>query len=389
MSSQSDQKPSGSGSSSPKGKKPLAIIILAIVGVVAIAVYLAIITSPKHIAKEHFKALKNADWSAMYNDLDLNGGEMLTRKHFIAARKSLNLDYSDVNDFSVEEFQSVNPNLKDSTQSEDGALKFTVTYYEKGSTEPETMIITVLKKPGNKWLFFPNYKVDARDMITSCKISVITQSGVEIDGTDIKPFAKHTKEDFMDTYEIDSIFKGVHKVTITHAECKPFEPDFDLSFGSNELTVKELELNDDVAQKLKDRSEQLTKEFLKGAYEGKAFNELNIKMTSEEKFLKDLEEYYKSVCEKFRRSNGTGATDFKITSIKDQTSHKIDKIAPTTAFVCETSVTYTFRTIKSKDGTLVTNDQPLTRTGTLMPVYVLENDEWVLRNFYGVNFALW
>lgn len=364
-------------------------------GVLALIIILCVVasslTNPKNVAERYFKAYRDSDWSSMYGLIALEDGALLTKEQFILSRNTLGIDNSDIGSFTVAEYQSQSPNTifgqSSSATTDDTYKKYTVTYFRTGSNYPDTMTIKLIKQPGKKWLFFPDYRVEAEGLVTECSITAIEGSEVAIDGIKLTP-TENDPDDHVDRYSIDYIFKGVHTVTVNHPQCKTLEETLDLSYGSDSLRCTTLELKDDVSAALKDTAQQVVREFCIGASEQKPFEELNIKMTSDESYLETLKKIYQTYCQSFKDDRGAGAVDFKITSMEDKTSHDVEEIGPSTAYVCDIGFDYTFYALYMKNGSLTKYTEPFERTGYFMPVFVCENGEWVLRNFYSFNFNL-
>lgn len=285
-----------------------AVAALVIIFIIAGSV----LSSPKRIAQNYFKASMEGQWEKAFKYMDLPKGDFITKE--LLAKALEDRDAKDITNYEVVEDEDYDSKI---------AKKFYVTYYTKGNSSSVTSVELV--RDGKFMLFWNRYKVSPRDIVSNnVKLTVRATSKLYIDDVEVpdkyidnseddkKDNSKSSSEKKQKVYKIDVMFAGDHRIRVTDDIYRDIDKDY--QFGSDEgyayvITTKDI--REDVLDARMSAAEQDLKTFFNAAIDNKSFDSVKGMCVDNAAKLKNIKSAYdKFVSNTYKNGYGVKSIDF-------------------------------------------------------------------------------
>lgn len=387
-----------------KHKLPIIIVTAMLTVCLVLGCVGSSLTTPEHVVNSFMSKMKSSDYSEAYQYLDLEESDFVNKDMFVAYAKSSGADFSSIKKYSVEEYEynqgysyddelfeylGSNKNIfsrlfsiftkrgnKSSDSKDDSVKWYTVKLILKDSTEEQSIRIKVVKQDKKQWLFFPSYKIEAENMVTSFSLSVVDGAEVKMDGIQL------TKSDEENSYglaqyEIPKIFIGNHTVVASMHDCEDYEKEIVISDYDNSLAIESFEIKPELKEKLDASAKEIVKEFFLSAFSKKSYDSLSFRITSNESAVQDLKETYDDIVNKTNKDDGTGYKNLSFKSFGSETSQ--ESIGSEGMFYSQITFKYSYTEMyKSYFSEEITEYDYNNQSGYVTVDFTYENGEWVL-----------
>ena len=288
------QQPQVQAPAAPKqpmsAKQRKSIITGAAVAALVIIFIIAgsVLSSPKRIAQNYFKASMEGQWEKAFKYMDLPKGDFITKE--LLAKTLEDRDAKDITNYEVVEDEDYDSKI---------AKKFYVTYYTKGNSRSVTSVELV--RDGKFMLFWNRYKVSPRDIVSkNVKLTVRATSKLYIDDVEVP-----------DKY-IDVMFAGEHRIRVTDDIYRDIDKDY--QFGSDEgytYVITTTDIREDVLDARMAAAEQDLKTFFNAAIDNKSFDSVKGMCVDNAAKLKSIKSAYdKFVSNTYKNGYGVKSIDF-------------------------------------------------------------------------------
>jgi hypothetical protein len=285
-----------------------AVAALVIIFIIAGSV----LSSPKRIAQNYFKASMEGQWEKAFKYMDLPKGDFITKE--LLAKTLEDRDAKDITNYEVVEDEDYDSKI---------AKKFYVTYYTKGNSRSVTSVELV--RDGKFMLFWNRYKVSPRDIVSkNVKLTVRATSKLYIDDVEVpdkyidnseddkKDNSKSSSEKTKKVYKIDVMFAGEHRIRVTDDIYRDIDKDY--QFGSDEgytYVITTTDIREDVLDARMAAAEQDLKTFFNAAIDNKSFDSVKGMCVDNAAKLKSIKSAYdKFVSNTYKNGYGVKSIDF-------------------------------------------------------------------------------
>lgn len=312
------QQPQVQAPAAPKqpmsAKQRKSIITGAAVAALVIIFIIAgsVLSSPKRIAQNYFKASMEGQWEKAFKYMDLPKGDFITKE--LLAKTLEDRDAKDITNYEVVEDEDYDSKI---------AKKFYVTYYTKGNSRSVTSVELV--RDGKFMLFWNRYKVSPRDIVSkNVKLTVRATSKLYIDDVEVpdkyidnseddkKDNSKSSSEKTKKVYKIDVMFAGEHRIRVTDDIYRDIDKDY--QFGSDEgytYVITTTDIREDVLDARMAAAEQDLKTFFNAAIDNKSFDSVKDMCVDNAAKLKSIKSAYdKFVSNTYKNGYGVKSIDF-------------------------------------------------------------------------------
>lgn len=312
------QQPQVQAPAAPKqpmsAKQRKSIITGAAVAALVIIFIIAgsVLSSPKRIAQNYFKASMEGQWEKAFKYMDLPKGDFITKE--LLAKTLEDRDAKDITNYEVVEDEDYDSKI---------AKKFYVTYYTKGNSRSVTSVELV--RDGKFMLFWNRYKVSPRDIVSkNVKLTVRATSKLYIDDVEVpdkyidnseddkKDNSKSSSEKTKKVYKIDVMFAGEHRIRVTDDIYRDIDKDY--QFGSDEgytYVITTTDIREDVLDARMAAAEQDLKTFFNAAIDNKSFDSVKGMCVDNAAKLKSIKSAYdKFVSNTYKNGYGVKSIDF-------------------------------------------------------------------------------
>ena len=216
----------------------------AILLIVMIVVFFSVgngVYSAKNTAVTYYKAYLAQDWDAVYDYIDMDEDEFLTKESFIASQETS--AKKDTYTVTAKE----NPYSKYDTSLDKNEAEVDVTFKSKYHGEQQERL--KLTKSGKKFLFFPSWKVSASTyVVNDVTISTYKTFDVYLDGKKLDSTYAKEQDENMVVYTIPHLFRGNHKVAIGFGDAVEDAQIADFSYDGSTYYDYEFSLSGDMLE---------------------------------------------------------------------------------------------------------------------------------------------
>ena len=259
-------------------------------------------TSPEKVAGDYFAAIKSQNWDTVYSYLDVSGSGFLTEKNFVKIQKKADSDQSIAN-YSVLSEKQKTADDDNSVSSEEsgkdgktmpGGLveEVTVQYTTHGNASPETKVVSLIKQPEKKWLFFDTWKVSPADYITP-EVDVTVPSGMTVSIDDVKLDDKYKDQDGNNSsgaqnsdnsnqngdtsqkYTLKNIFSGKYTLKVVSPYTEDISKSVDISESNTSFEFNQFTLKKEVLDSVAKQPEEIIKALYASALSGKDYDSVS------------------------------------------------------------------------------------------------------------------
>lgn len=389
-------------------KYRVAIICVAAV-VLAISLFFGICSSlskPERVVKQYFNAMIAGDYEKAYNYLNVGENEFITKESFIKYIKSSQIDYSNISDFEIKDIKDNSNNNdhnsgslfenhggfsydeeNDENNSEnlitDFKKDFKVACVTSADETYQSFVISAYKQDKNFMLFFPSYKVAAKELIGNYSIIAPSDFVVKVDGIKLNGKPTGDSDTLGLVYSTGSIFRGEHELTLEHPLIETYKDTIyigDSSYDDDDIaSISSLRMNPTAKKEVFETGKALLNKLINGALAGKAFDSLKIDCVNNNEQLDKIRDAYESFSRNIKSSDGkTGLQKVTITNVTDRSEQK--NISSEAFYTCKLEYEYKYvRTYEDYwDDEIVSTDGQSISQSYL--VFKYENGKWLLYN---------
>lgn len=329
----------------PKTKKQ-KIIERVIIGVLIVLGFMYVWfkhqLSPEVMAKDYFLAVVNQDIDKLYNYIDVDESEFITKdilKEVVENKSSEGK--MDLKSYTI----------NDVTMSYDGvSASVDIDYVLRKNNKSSSLRVEFVKNEGKKYLFFDDWRIVTDDQsfisiqndytIEVPKGSTIAIRGMEVDKKYIDTYRSTSTHDI---YEIPAIFGSTYKMKIA----LPFGFDVDSELvtarrSSYKFEFKEEEIPDNVKTQIKETAKSGLQVLYDGAIAQKSFEEIKSAFDYEGADLESLKQIYEKL--------QIGVSDSKLNAIQftDINFHEIKSDKETIKISMKVDYSYTIGEVEKK-----------------------------------------
>lgn len=260
-------------------------------------------TSPDKIALDYFAALKAQSWDGVYSYFDISANGFLTEKDFEKMQKAAADADQPIANYSVlSKEEKVGGDVAASTlgsgKSAGNGLveEVTIQYTTHGSTSPSSKVVTLIKQPEKKWLFFDTWKVSPADYITP-EVDITVPSGMTATLGDIKLDDKYKNTGDsagsdgsgnsnnsnssghsgspQQKYTVRNIFSGTYPLIVTSPYTEDLTKSVDISGSNSSFTFSQFTLKQEVLDSVAKQPEEIIKALYAAALSGKDYSSVS------------------------------------------------------------------------------------------------------------------
>lgn len=273
-------------------KKTIAILAVVVV-LFGSYFFLNDLFSPKTIAKNYFNALVNLDTDKVYNYLEVETNEFVTKKKFqefmkekMAADSKIKLENYTVNDAVI------------STDKLNATVK--INFLLKNEKDTSNVEISLVKAKKKKLFIFDNWKVVEKSMsVSDFKFNVPKGSTLAINGKEVKSkyLDKNISNDNLDIYVISNLLPTEYNVKIKIPMGIEVEDKVDISSYKREYTasINEDNLTDEIKNKIKTSTTEDLQTLYDSAKDKKTWEEVKSNFEYKKGKLDDLKTAYENL----------------------------------------------------------------------------------------------
>ncbi|MEG1459409.1 MAG: zinc ribbon domain-containing protein [Acetivibrio sp.] len=213
------------------------------------------------IAQQYFIQYMNADWKAVYKNMDLIESNFLTEKNFIKAMEKQ--EGKEIRNFYITDTKKSNGR---------NLCVITISYQEKASDVEQSFTISLIKQPQKKYGIFDCWKVDSYELlvneylITVPKGVMVTLDGVSLD----KSYLAETDEK-VDYYTLPVLFRGRHEIKLEQENMEELVRNFDTS---EEILIPAMEFEKKIKKEITQQLRKDMKMIYTVAINGEAFKKV-------------------------------------------------------------------------------------------------------------------
>lgn len=296
----------------------LFCIVEAIVLVIAAIAFFQTgkkMTSPEHVAEQYFVSEMACDADGIYDTLNFDeSSEFLTKK---ALEEALSSE-------TPEKYK----NYEVSDKITSGVTSVVEIAYVDANGDADSKEITLTKTGNKRFFLFDDWKVTGGDLITPY-FYIYVPKGAEVKFDDVElsdAYLSESDVSTMDTYMIENIFTGMHKVTMSIGDLSGVEQSVYASpYTDEEFFFSKLQLDEETQEILVNKTYQNMLKLMNAAYTNASFSTLSdlyVKDSSLNKYAKNT---YESLCDDFYREGESYASGITALAIKD-VSGKVDSV---------------------------------------------------------------
>lgn len=310
-------------------KKAKFVLIPVLAVVVLFTAFYTIgsaVSAPEKVVEKYFTALSEGDYKQMYQQLALPNDDAINEETFVAFMNKYmeeqGKSFSDVKNFIVQDLDA-KQTASDYEDEGDKELKaarrnFRVNVVDKLTGDIDYLDLVLIRQDAKSWLFFDTYKVSSADYIVQdIRINIPLKAKVLLDGVELTQETLVSEDEGWYTYEIETMFRGMHKISIVSDLFEEYEverdfysSDMECSFDEYSLTV----LKKDHAVAAYNQAVSDFKTMYEKALAQKPFSETGIKAASDPE---SLESCYESILKLLaRKSDDTGINSISFATVE-------------------------------------------------------------------------
>jgi len=345
----------------PYNSKRILLVIFALIIInLLFAAIGSAITAPVNTARGYFQAKANSNWSRAYGFLALerNESDFINRDSFISANRDI-----DITSFELEEMYSTS---------------YVAGYFQRGSSIPRMESINLIRT-GSRLLFFNRYEVNPNNLIIP-GFQIITPPGTTIhfNGIDLSDH-RDTDNEAGYFYMIPRIFSGLHEIRAEHPACEELNEEIQIDQSGMHVWVPTLVLNESVKSELAGMTESIFKNIVASALENRSFSSLNLQLTGNEYYNRDIEnQYLRFASALFSGAEQDGYKVVDITGFTNKSTQTEFIDSGTYTNIMHVEFDYVYETQRGQD----TTEHRDSKGYEIIFTYVFENNTWLLQNIY-------
>lgn len=303
---------------SKKMKWMIGGITVFLVVVIAVFLILSNLCTPEREAKKYFEAMMNQEIDILYHYVDVKNSKLTSKKVFQEVMEEQLKEETDSKKVMNYKVTKVDKSL-------DGLYTgVTIRYVLEGSNTSNETTITLAKDKENKFLFFPNWKVQNGmfKCVENNQLKVMAGSKVKIAGVELTKSDLNKKDSSkeFDVYDLPAMFRTEYPVVVEF----PFGFEIKTSFTPSSYSrVETIEFDeDDLSRESKDEMTKAIKKNLEIVYNGaianKSFADIKSDFEYQDGDLKELEKEYNDFKESLnKRSRKLTKISFQDLEIRD------------------------------------------------------------------------
>lgn len=376
----------------PLSKGLIAGICGGLAVIIAIVVFIIVgnnLSDYNKVAVNYVEALKSGDFASVYKSLSFPEGEFLTQDMFIYSRgkatvyTNVKAEAHKLTDFE-KQLQEIEDQWNLNTGSEEEKDKKTVkvdyTYTNPNAEGAEALeqqngsTNVNLVKDGKVMLFFDKWVVDNSTYLAKdYTIYVPKGSVVYLDGKQLPDSMKQPGEEgsTQDSYKIDMLFKGYHKLKVTRDIYEDYEDDISISSSQNgSYTCSSTSIKKEILETLAKQAEDDIKVFYNKALEKVSFDELGFTASKAEGIYDKLNSGWES----FIKNQVETTTSYALKSVDFTKSQGTASVYNNSKGIVKVNVSLSYKAVTSyKD-----KDRNVSGSKTCSIYYIYEDGKWNL-----------
>lgn len=286
-----------------RNKKSVVFFALILFIVVTFFVTGNVLSNPQRIVKKYFDSYSTKDFDTMYSLIDVNESEFINSETF----SKLMEETSVIGSANV-------TNYKISTNLNSGSIikNYDVMYVlDNGSSS--SVEVNLVKTNKRILFFFSTYKVMLPEGMIHYNYKIEVPSGFNVE-LDDKPLQNAEENGEVSTFVIDTMFNGNHSIKISSPITKDYTESFYIDNYSDSKEISDFEMKEEAMDSINAEAKKTTEAIFNGAFEGKSFSELSIKIGEEsnvESKYEEISSWFKARKESdYARLTGIILTDF-------------------------------------------------------------------------------
>lgn len=243
---------------SKKTQKMIGLIALVVVVLIVVFTFLGSLFGPKRVAKKYFEAVLDGEWKAVYRQMELPDGALMSKGHFLDVHQGGKVDVTNLR------LKETKDTLENDDFDGEFMRQYTAFYTVKGEDNPSQMTVQLIKQKEKSFLFFPKWRVSSGSMLVkNYPISAPAGYEIAIDGEKIKPVEEaQLQSGGYDTY-LENIFVGNHTIAVAAKNRESAE----FTFTVNEYDTEYYEVGQlDVSQKAVSDMQDIVQKFMGKVY---------------------------------------------------------------------------------------------------------------------------
>lgn len=311
----------------PVSKKLIGLIAAGAAVIAAVIIFVAVgfsVSSCDKAAVKYVEALYSGDFGTVYNNIDVPEGEFMSKDMFIFAcqnrpvYKSVSAEVHELTELE-KKLQEIEDQWNMSSGNEESSdqkkVNVDFSYYEtdeeiSSSSTPgkSSTDVSMVKADGKVMLFFPKWRVDNKQFIAKdFTISVPKGYKLYLDGVEVaQKYLDNTEEsDSYDTYRIDVIFKGQHKMRMTSEIYEDYEDTFSISYDEQTARYSQTGVKKEVLEQLGNKAIEDVDTLYQKVIAETSFEEIGLDFSEDEDRRASLKKTWNSFTEsQVKRSRG-------------------------------------------------------------------------------------
>lgn len=253
-----------------RNKKAIVFCTLILLAVAAFIVTGNVLSSPQRIVKKYFNSYSSKDFEKMYSFIDVNETEFINSEAFSKLMK----ETSTIGTANVTNYK-----ISTSLNSNSIVKNYEVMYVlDNGSSS--SIEVKLVKTNKKIMFFFSTYKVMIPEGIIRYNYKIEVPSGFNVE-IDDKALQNAELNGEMSTFTIDAIFNGNHSMKISSPITKDFTESLYIDNYSDDKKFSNFEMTEEAIDSINAEAKKTMESMFNGAFEGKSFSELNIKVCEE------------------------------------------------------------------------------------------------------------
>lgn len=339
----------------------------------------SIITNPERTVKAYFESYMGGDFETAYNYLSLPDSDFLAKEYYSSYMQS------EIKEMAVSQYEIEGDNYYSEGSNAEKAMTkyYSVSYLLTGESSPKSFNVTLVLQPKKKLLFFNHYKV-ASDNILVQNFNIYAPSNltITVDGFTL-PEKEHSENYYSDlkVYTIPYAFNGKHELSVSSDLFEQYTDTITLLGNDGTTTLNDLTLKESVKNEIAKQTENIFTSMCNSAIAGNTFDKVTGDFTTDVEQLAEIQEQYKSLCERFKKDDGTGLKSIKFESFTDESYSSA--LSSDFRYQCRLNFDYSYVRLYKEWGSDEITEQNSNGTtgGSVRMTFAYESDTWKLYSF--------
>lgn len=280
---------------SKKSKILIGSILFLCIGFFGLYKYVESITSPSAYAEKYFEGVMDAEWSEVYDTLDVEKVGFINEENFKQAQSDV-----EAQPYKSYEIKSVSEDISPSSS------EVVIEYTPKGSSDQLQLYVSLNKQKAKKFLFFDDWKVSPESFVASdYSIDIPAGATVSINGEKLDKDYLSTSNDYTDTYVIPEIFTGNYDIKVTKEYMEDIKDTIAVQTFDG-YYLDNMELRSEVIDEITSQIPEILEKLYAAAIAGNGFTTIQSYFSSNPEDLDYLQEQYSYFVDDLYGDDGIG-----------------------------------------------------------------------------------